>query len=144
MKRGNELDAAAEIEDVSAQPRDRRLDLEQRLRGERPERDDDLRLDRVDLPEKKGLAGRDFVRLRIAVARRTALDHVRDVDVGAREADGLDDLRQQLAGAPDERLALLVFIGTRRLADEHELGARIADAEDDLLAAKRAELAARA
>ena len=75
----------------------------------------------VDLPEQERLARRDFVRLRIAVARRPALDHVRDVDVAALEADRLDDLRQQLTGAADERLALQVFVRAGRFADEHQL-----------------------
>ena len=47
---------------------------EQRLRRERAERDDHLRLDRVDLLEQERLAGRDLVRLGIAIAGRPALD----------------------------------------------------------------------
>ncbi len=86
----------------------------------------------------------DFVRLRIAVLRRAALDDVRDVDVLAREVDRFDDLRQQLAGAADERDALHVLVGARRLADEHQVRVGIADAEHDLLAPERVQLAARA
>ena len=86
----------------------------------------------------------DFVRLGIAIARRAALDDVGDVHVLARQADRLDDLGQQLAGAADERLALLVLVRARRLADEHQVGVRVADAEHDLLAAQRVQLAARA
>ena len=37
------------------------------------------------------------------------------------EPDRLDDLRQQLTGAADERLALDVFVRARRLADEHQV-----------------------
>ncbi len=55
--------------------------FEQRVRGERAERDDDARTDRVDLREEERLARGDFVRLGLAVAGRAALDHVRDVDV---------------------------------------------------------------
>ena len=40
------------------------------------------------------------------------------------QADRFDDLGQQLAGAADERLALLVFVGAGRLADEHQVGVR--------------------
>ncbi len=98
----------------------------------------------VDLLEEERLARRHFVGLGIAVARRPALDDVRDVDVGALEADRLDDLRQQLPGASDERLALEVLVGARRLADEHELRVRVADAEHDLPPAKLVQLAARA
>ena len=80
------------------------------MRRERAQRDDHLRLDRVDLAEQERLARRDFVRLRVAVLRRAALDHVGDVDVFARQADRLDDLRQQLTRTSDERLALHVFV----------------------------------
>ena len=45
---------------------------------------------------------------------------------------------------PDERNALNVFVPARRLADEHQIGVRVADAEHNLLASERAELAARA
>ena len=100
MKRRNELRRRAEIVDVATQPRDRRVGLEQRVRGERPERDDDLRADGVDLAREKRLARRDLFRRRIAIARRPALDDVRDVDVARAQADRLDDLRQQLPARP--------------------------------------------
>ena len=62
----------------------------------------------------------DLVGLRIAVARRPALHDVRDVHVGAGQADALDELREELAGAADERLALQVLLLARPLADEHQ------------------------
>ena len=98
----------------------------------------------VDLPEQERLARRDFVRLRIAVPRRPALDHVGDVDLVAREAHRLDHLRQQLPGAADERNPLDVLVRAGRLADEHQVRVRIPDAEHDLLAPERVQLAARA
>jgi hypothetical protein len=36
---------------------------------------------------------------------------------------------------PDERVALLVLVEARRLPDEHQIGVRVPDAEDDLRAA---------
>ena len=45
---------------------------------------------------------------------------------------------------PTNGIALDVFVGARRLADEHQVGVRVADAEHDLLAAERVQLAARA
>ena len=74
-------DRVAVLELAAAQPRDRVGRPQQALRGELAERDDHLRLDRVDLPEQERLALLHFVRLGIAVARRPALDHVGDVDV---------------------------------------------------------------
>src|SRR5262245_2519385 len=105
MERGNELRAAI-VMHAAAQPRDRIERAQQRARGERAERDDHLRLDGVDLLEQERFAGLDLVLLRIAIARRTALDDVRDVDILAPQPDRLDDLREQLARGADERKAL--------------------------------------
>ena len=43
-----------------------------------------------------------------------------------------DDLREELAGAADERLALRVLVGPRGLADEDQARVRVADAEDQV------------
>src|SRR5207249_885864 len=53
----------------------------------------------------------------------------------------LDDLRQQLTGAPDERLTLRVLVRAWRLADEHQFSRRAPDAEHHLAAAERRQLA---
>ena len=45
---------------------------------------------------------------------------------------------------PDERNALNVFVASRRLADEHQIGVGVADAEDNLLPPELAQLAPRA
>ena len=95
---------------------------------------DDARLDQLDLPEQVRLAGLDLVGLRVAVPGRPALEHVGDVDLGALEADAGEQLVEQLPGLTDERDALLVLVEAGRLADEHQVGVRIPDAEDDLRA----------
>ena len=59
---------------------------------------------------------------------------VRDVDVGASEPDAGEQLVEELAGLADEGEALLVLVEARRLADEHQVGVRVADAEHDLRA----------
>src|SRR3984893_2643692 len=111
----------------------RGFDLEQCLYGEGSEADDDARLDYVDLPEQERLARRDFVQLGIAIFRRPALDDVADVDLGPRHSHAaLDDIGQELPGASYERLAARVFVGARRLAHEHQLRVRIADAENEI------------
>ncbi len=117
---------------------------QQALRRELAERDDHARADDLDLAEQERLAGRHLVRLGIAIARRAALDHVGDVDLLAGQADRLDDLRQQLPGAADEGLALLVFVLARRLAHEHQPRLRMADAEHHLAPSQLAQLAAHA
>src|SRR5688500_17606409 len=121
--------------------RDRRVGLEQALRRELAERDDDLRPDRVNLPEQERLALRHFVRLRIAVARRPAFDDVGDVDIFTPEVDGFDDPVQELSGTADERLALDVLIRAGRFADEHQVRIRIPDTEHHLLSPERVQLA---
>jgi hypothetical protein len=65
---------------------------EQRVRGKRAERDDDLRRMMSICRNRNGSHVRHFVGLRIAVARRPALDHVGDVDIARGEANRLDDL----------------------------------------------------
>ena len=95
-----------------------------------PKPDDHLRADQIDLPKQKGLAGRDFVGLGIAILGRPAFDHVADVNVGARHPHpALDYIGEQLARAAHERLAARVLVGAGPLADEHQFGRRIADAE---------------
>ena len=108
-----------------------------RLAGEQlgcevAERRDQPRLNQLDLLPEMGLARLDLLRLRVAVARRAALQDVRHVHVAAREADPLEQLAEQLAGGADERHALLVLVEPGRLAHEHQVGDRRAGAEDDL------------
>src|SRR5262245_56876547 len=140
MKRRNQF-RAAEVVHAAAQPRDGIERAQQCLCRELAERDDHLRLHDLDLPEEKRLALLHFVRLRIPVARRPALDDVRDVDILASEADRFDDLGEQLTGTADERLTLNVFVAARRLAGEHQVGLWMSDAEHDLPPAERMQLA---
>ena len=66
--------------------------------------DADARLDQLHLLVQVGLAGVDLLELGVAVARRAALEHVRDEHVGSLQADLPQQLVEQLAGAtwPDE------------------------------------------
>ena len=66
-----------------------------------------------------------------------------DEDVVAAEADALEQLAEELARAADERQPGAVLLGAGRLADEHQVGVRVAGAEHDLGAGLR-ERAARA
>ena len=88
-----------------------------------------------DLPHEKWRAGLAFVALRRAISRRPAFHDVRNVNVFAANAHGFDHVVEQLAGATDEGFALDVFVGAGAFADEHQVGAWVAYAEDDLLAA---------
>src|SRR5262249_31162834 len=51
--------------------------------------------------------------------------------------NGLDDPGEQLTRLADEGQALLVLVGARRFAHEHQLGVRTSLPEDDVLAAAR-------
>jgi len=52
--------------------------------------------------------------------------------VAAVEADRRQHLVQQLPGPSDEGQALAIFVGARRLADDHDVGVGIAVGEDEL------------
>ena len=129
------------LEPLAAHLGDAFLAAGERARGGAAQRADGLRTDRDKLAVEELAADLHLVRLGRAVPGRTALHHIADVDVGARERDAfllggaLDHLREQLSGAPDERDALRVFIGAGAFADEHQRGLLVADAEDDLVAA---------
>src|SRR6185437_2462071 len=60
----------------------------------------------------------------------------------AIETHGRNHVVQQLAGTPDKRDALHIFIRTGTFADEQQLGVWIAIAEDDFVAPFKGELAA--
>src|SRR6478672_1881087 len=102
------------------------------LRGEVAERRDHLRLDQLDLAPEVRLTGLDLVRLRVAVSRRAAFEHVHHEHLVARHPDPGQQLAEQLPGSTDERHALLVLVEARRLADEHQIGGRRTRAEDHL------------
>ena len=72
------------------------------------------------------------MRRRRAVAGRAPRHDIGDIDLGAVEPDRGQHLVQQLTGAADERDALPILVGPWRLADEHDFGARLAGAEDEL------------
>src|SRR4051794_21587155 len=71
-------------------------------------------------------AGRNLVRLRIAIARRTALDDVRDEDVLTLPADLAHELIEQRARRTDKRPALLVLVVAGTLADKDDFRFRVA------------------
>ncbi len=105
-------------------------DAEQVLRGHRAETADELRAKDRQLAVEVFAAVLSLGGQRRAVARRTALDGIEDVDLVAREPHGEDHLREFLAGGADERQALTVFVRTRRLAHEDQAGRRISGAKD--------------
>src|SRR5205809_6833687 len=111
-----------------AQARDAGLGGEQRLHDEAPHREDQLRLDELELAQQVRRALADLEGLRIAVARRTALEHVADVDVlAAREAARGEHVVEQAPGLPYEGLDPRVRFGARRLAHPPPVRLLVAD-----------------
>src|SRR5690606_11956867 len=134
---------AVAIVELAAQRADRRVGAEQRVRRRPAERDDDARRDGSDARLEKRLACRYLVGLRVAVPRWPAAHDVVDVDGLPRPSHRVDHSVEQLAGRTDERLAALVLLLARSLADEHQGRVLVADAEHDR-PARRVQLAARA
>jgi len=82
----------------------------------------------------------NFIRLRIAVSRRAALEHIGDVHItGAIECGSFQDRIEQRAGAPHKRLAGTVFLGAGGLSHQHPASRSAACPKDRVLtrAAKR-------
>ena len=76
-------------------------------------------------------AGLDLLRQRIPVVGRAALQRIGDEAVPARHPYLVEQLVEQLAGPPYERLALLVLVEAWRLAHEHQVRVRVAGAKHD-------------
>ena len=123
-----------EVVPLAAELSHGRVHGKQGLRGHGAECDDDFWFDGGNLPHEEWRTGFAFFALGSTVSGRTALDDVRDVDLLAAQAHGFDHVGEELPGASDERFALLVLVGAGGFADKHQVGLRIADAEDDLLA----------
>ena len=134
---------------LSAQFRDAVLAAEQRFGGRGSQRANRLRPDRR-ITAGKGTGRRSPSRPARAcgspeggISPHCRYKHRRASAECLPLRRAFDHLRQQLARAAHERNTLFVFIGARTFADEHQLRLRIADAEDDLVAAF-AQTAARA
>ena len=74
----------------AAIPRDAHVLAKQGPRRRRSKANDDLGPDKGNLLPEVTHTGRAFIRLRHAVARRTAFDDVADVDLAALYADGMN------------------------------------------------------
>src|SRR5579863_6894107 len=90
---------------LAAQAADRRVGLEQVLSRDAANREDQQRLEQLELALQVGAAVRRFLGARIAIARRAALEHVGDVHGFAWMPHRAQHGIEQLTGAADERLA---------------------------------------
>ena len=102
--------------------------------------DKDARLDDDDLLAQVRKAPLHFQRGGWTVSRRAfwhvgaAFEDVGDVDIVAGQSHGVDDFGKEFPGASDKWLALLIFVRSRRFADEHQLRIWVADTENSLRA----------
>src|SRR6185312_15917748 len=110
----------------------------------RSQRDDDLRLHHIDLPQQELRARRRFHWLGCTVLRRAALHNVRDVYLLTRDAHRGDHVVQQLTGLADKRQTARVFIRARPFADEHQLCIGITISEHDVMPPRIGQRTARA
>jgi hypothetical protein len=102
--------------------------------GEAAERGNHAGLDELQLAIEVGSPRGHLVGQRIAVPRRPALEHGREVDVVELEADPGEETLQQVPRTSRERRPLPILVEARRLADERERRVRVALAEDHLRA----------
>ena len=131
---GRDQFRAAIVEELSAVAGNSLIRVEQRLRRACAEAADDFGPDHVELAKEIRRAGGDFVFFGQAIFGRTAFHYVADIHVRAPKTHRFDHLREQLAGAADEGLALFVFVAAWAFTHEHKLRLWIADAEDDVRA----------
>src|SRR5271157_1551249 len=119
---------------VKLAPQDRYgyIRFKERVGGKRPQGTDYPRVNRLKLLNKKRLAGSYFLRLGIPVAGRTALEDIAYIDITPRESHSHDNFGQKLPGAADKGPPLDIFISSRRLADEYDLGLGVPLTEDDV------------
>ena len=133
MKSGHDLDAFIVLE-LPAQARDALLRVEEVLHRGVAEDDYHVGPCDVDFAQEEGLACARLFGRRRAVRGRAAAVDVADENVLALEADGLDDLVEELSGATDEGTARRVLISARSLADEQKSRFGIAFSVDYLRA----------
>src|SRR5256885_5431 len=143
MKCGHDLDASVVLK-ITAQFGDALFGVEQILHRCVAEHDDYVGLDDGDFAQEKRLAGLRFICRRLAILRRATAIDVADHYVLAFQADGLDNLIQQLPGTTYKWATLSVFVRTRRFADEHQASLAIAFAIDDVRAPLTTQRAAHA
>src|SRR5680860_626629 len=100
--------------------------LENELGREVAQCDDHPRSHMPYLGLQIGTAGLYLILLRVAVGRGPALDHVDDRGLRPIEFYLAQQLVQQLARGPDERLALTIFVEPGRLPNEQKVGLEVA------------------
>ena len=128
---GAHHEGALLVDELSVLTGDAELGVDEPLSGDPPEAHDDFRPQDADLFPEPLDADILFVRLRVPVLGRAALDDVRDVyPVLPVEPDGGEVFVEELTGGPDEGLALDILLVSGAFSYEQELRVGVSDPED--------------
>lgn len=106
--------------------------LQNRSHGGGTGKENDLRLDQIELSVQILPACGCFLVGRGAVSRRPTFHHVTDINVFIFiNVNRGKDFVQELTGFADERKTRLIFVLTRSFSDDHQAGFRVAAKEHD-------------
>ena len=105
---------------------------QQVLRRDFAYRQNDLRLNELDLPLEVVTTSRRLFRSGITIIRRPTLENIGNEHTVPTLTDRQQHLIQQLSGATDERLAPTVLLRPRRLADNQPVGISVADSKNSI------------
>ena len=131
MHRGDPVRRERRLDRLAPPLRDLEGRAEQCLGRRRPEGDDQLRLEELQLGLEPEAARCDLAGVRLLVDAPLSLrgglplemlDRIRDIDGGAVDAGVGEAFVEDPSGRPDERMALLVLLIAGLLADEDHLG----------------------
>src|SRR5688500_14829111 len=106
---------------LSSQLAHLRLATKQSVGRGKTERENKLRPDELELLEQVRHALLDLETLRRTVARRSALEDVRDVHVLAPQIDSRQNLVEKLPRQSDKWLTDAILVRSRRLADHDDV-----------------------
>ena len=118
--------ARREVIPAAAQPRDPGALAEQALGGDAADAYQDPRPHQGDVPVDEGPAQGDLLARRVPVSGRPPEQDIADAGAAAVASDGREHAVEQSPGGADEGQAAAVFLRPGRLADQHQVGARIA------------------
>lgn len=127
---GNDFAYALVVVYLLAEFADANVAVQHRLGRDEAQAADEPGPNDGELPFEEAFAVDDLVGQRLAVAWRTALDDVTDVDFFPRQFAGGDDLIEELPRCTNEGLACFIFVSPGSFTHEDEFGLNVADAED--------------
>lgn len=132
MVKSHKMDSGL-VEPNAVLLRDLEILIDQLLRRDSAETDNDLGLKQLGLHSQPSDAGLLLCGKRISVLRRAALDNIADVAVVPSQTDDGEHIIEELACRADERLSLQILLSAGTFTDEEHFGISRPDAKDDIL-----------